>query len=70
MKLGSTQTYMYMEYNRPLPVETLDSTFEGLGEIFEGYSADMLAGKFLLVSMTDEGRVSVRRPGSEDPHWR
>ena len=36
-------------------VETLDSTFEGLGEIFEGYSADMLAGKFLLVSMADRG---------------
>ena len=29
----------------------MDMTSEGLGEMFEGDSADMCAGKFLLVSM-------------------
>ena len=31
--------------------ETSDSTFEGLGEMFEGHSADTRAGKFPLVPM-------------------
>jgi hypothetical protein len=31
--------------------KTLDMTMEGLGEVFEGDSADMCAGKFPLVSM-------------------
>ena len=33
-------------------------TSEGLGEMFEGDSADMCAGKFPLVSMGVERRVS------------
>ena len=33
-------------------------TSEGLGEMFEGDSADMCAGKFPLVSMEAERRVS------------
>ena len=33
-------------------------TSEGLGEMFEGDSADMCAGKFPLVSMGAEQRVS------------
>jgi hypothetical protein len=31
--------------------ETSDMTYEGLGEMFEGDSADMCTGKFLLMSM-------------------
>ena len=46
-------------------------TSEGLGEMFEGDSADMCGRKFPIVSM---GGVSVgssvRRPGSEDPNRR
>ena len=43
-------------------------TSEGLGEMFEGDSADMCTGKFLLMSMGGpSGGYSVRRPGSEDP---
>ena len=33
-------------------------TYEGLGEMFEGAFADMCAGKFPLVSMGAEQRVS------------
>ena len=43
-------------------------TFEGLGEMSEGYSADTGAGKFPLVSMG--GRAdpsSVRRRGARTP---
>ena len=39
-------------------------TSEGLGEMFEGDSADTCAGKFPLTSM------GCCRPGSEDPHRR
>ena len=46
-------------------------TSEGLGEMFEVDSADMCAGKFPL---TGDGGPSggsrVRRPGSDDLHWR
>jgi hypothetical protein len=46
-------------------------TYEGLGEMFEGDSADMCGGKFPLVSMGGRsGGSSVRRPGSEGPHQR
>ena len=31
--------------------EILGMTFEGLGKVFEGYSADTGAGNFLLMSM-------------------
>ena len=41
-------------------------TSEGLGEMFEGDSADTCAGKFPLTSMGAERRV-LRRPGSGDP---
>ena len=37
--------------------KTLDTTFEGLREMFEGDSADMCAGKFTLVSMGDPAEV-------------
>ena len=44
-------------------------TTDGLGEMFEGDSADTCAGKFPLISMG--GRAEgLRRPGSEDPHRR
>ena len=43
-------------------------TSEGLGEMFEGDSADMCIGKFTLMSMGGEAEGSrMRRPGSEDP---
>ena len=46
-------------------------TSEGLGEMIEGDSADTCAGKFQLVSMGGLAPGSrMRRPGSEDPHWR
>ena len=47
-------------------------TSEGLGEMFEGDSADTCAGKFPLSSVDGgpSGGSRVRRPGSEDPHPR
>ena len=39
-------------------------TSEGLGEMFEGDSADISAG----VDGGLSGGSGVRRPGSEDPH--
>jgi hypothetical protein len=48
--------------------ETSDMTFESLGETFKVDSADMCAGKFLLVAIG--GRVdlsSVRRRGRGPP---
>ena len=46
-------------------------TSEGLGEMFEGDSADPCAGKFPLTSMGGPSRGScVRRPRSEDPNRR
>jgi hypothetical protein len=43
-------------------------TFEGMGEMFEGDSADTCAS----VDGGPSGGSRVRRPGSEDPHrrWR
>ena len=37
-------------------------TFEGLGEVIEGYSADTGAGKFPLVSMGGRADVSEKTP--------
>ena len=45
-------------------------TSEGLGEMFEGDSADTCAGKFPLVSMGGERTVKRAQTGSEDPHRR
>ena len=42
-------------------------TSEGLGEMFEGDSADTCSEKYLLVSMGPSRGSSVRRPVSEDP---
>ena len=39
-------------------------TSEGLGEMFEGDSADMCAGKFPLVSM---GGLACADPGARTP---
>jgi hypothetical protein len=39
----------------PLGSETSDMTSKGLGEMFEGDSADMCAGKFPLVSIGGRG---------------
>ena len=63
--------------------ETLDMTFDGLGEMFEGDSADMCGNIFSIfltpahprnISASVDGGLSrgssVRRPGSEDPHRR
>jgi hypothetical protein len=43
-------------------------TSKGSGEIFEGDSADMCAGKFLLVSMESERRV-LRVQGACRNFW-
>ena len=46
-------------------------TSEGLGDVFEGDSADTSAGKFpLMLIGGPSGGSIVCRPGSEDPHWR
>jgi hypothetical protein len=44
---------------------------EGLGEMFEGDSADMSPRKFPLALLGGQVEgLRVRRPWSEDPHWR
>ena len=45
-------------------------TSEGLGEMFEGDSADTCAGKFPLMSMGAECRVSRAQTRERGPHWR
>ena len=46
----------------------MDMTSEWLGEMFEGDSADMCAGKFPLVSMGGpSGGSRVRRPWERGP---
>ena len=46
-------------------------TSEGLGEMFEGESADTRAVKFLLMSMGGRAEgLECADPGSEDPHRR
>ena len=48
--------------------ETSDMTFEGLVEMFEGDSADMCAGKFLLVSMGGRAEgLACADPGARTP---
>ena len=42
-------------------------TYEGLGEMFECDSADMCAGKFLLVSIGPEHRVSRAQTRERGP---
>ena len=44
-------------------------TSEGLGEMFEGDSADMCAGKFLLVSMGGRAEgLACTDPGARTPN--
>ena len=50
--------------------ETSDMTLEGLGEMFEGDSANMCGRKFPLVSMGDERIRQACEMWNEDPHWR
>ena len=45
-------------------------TSKGLGEMFEGDSADMCAEKFPLMLMGDARTVKRAQTVSEDPHWR
>ena len=45
-------------------------TSEGLGEMFEGDSADTCARKFPLMLMGDERTVQRAQTVSEDPHRR
>jgi hypothetical protein len=45
-------------------------TLEGLGEMFEGDSADMCGGKFPLVSMGGRGMVKRAQTVSKDPNRR
>ena len=45
-------------------------TSEGLGEMFEGDSADMCARKFPLMLLGDERTVLRAQMLSEDPHRR
>ena len=48
--------------------ETSDMTSEGLGEMFEGDSADMCAGKFPLVSVGGRAEgVACADPGARTP---
>ena len=42
-------------------------TSEGFGEMFEGDSADMCAGKFPVMLMGDERTVKRAQTVSEDP---
>ena len=43
-------------------------TSKGLGEMFEGNSADMCAGKFPLVSMGGQAeRLALADPGARTP---
>ena len=43
-------------------------TFEGLGEMFEGDSADMCAGKFPLVTMGGRAEgLACADPGARTP---
>jgi hypothetical protein len=42
-------------------------TFEGMGEMFEGDSADMCDGKFVLVLMGAERRVSHAQTPEQGP---
>ena len=51
--------------------ETSDMTFLGLGEMFEGYSAETYVEKFPLMLIGGRAGVScVCRHGIEDPHRR
>ena len=45
-------------------------TSEGLGEMFEGDSANTSTEKFPLMSMRDERMVKRAQTVSEDPHQR
>ena len=45
-------------------------TSEGLGEMFEGDSADTCAGKFPLMSMGAKRRVSRAQTRERGPHRR
>ena len=45
-------------------------TSEGLGEMFEGDSAETCAGKFSLMSMVAERRVSRAQTRERGPHRR
>ena len=47
--------------------ETLDMTSEGLGEVFEGDSEDMCAGKFPLVSMGGRANGQACAVGERGP---
>ena len=47
--------------------ETLDMTSEGLGEMFEGDSADTCTGKFPLTSLGSERRVSRAQTRERGP---
>ena len=42
-------------------------TFEGLGEMFEGDSADICAGKFPLVLMGGAEGLACADPGAKTP---
>ena len=42
-------------------------TFEGLGEMFEGYSADMGAGKFVVAENQENSKIKTRKEGHEYP---
>ena len=50
--------------------QMIHSPSEGLGEMFEGDSADMFAGKFPLVSMGVERTVSRAQTREGGPHRR
>ena len=52
----------------PALAETLDSTFEGLGEMYEGHCADTRAGKFPLVLIRDQAEgLACADPGARTP---
>jgi hypothetical protein len=45
-------------------------TSEGLGEMFEGDSADMCAGKFPLMLMGGRANRQACADGERGPNWR
>ena len=47
--------------------KTSDMTLEGLGEVFEGDSADMWAGKFQLMSMGGRANRQACTDGERGP---
>ena len=55
------------DHNFDFFMEKNDMTLEGLGQIFEGYSAETCAGKIPLLPMGTEQRVLHARTREQGP---